>query len=92
MKDLVTIRRDLDGIDAAIINLLIRRDELIDEVADYKLTNNLSIRDPKREAELLLEKIKQSQGKLSEQFVRDLFEVIIKYSCLKQEQILKRKI
>jgi chorismate mutase len=92
MTDLISIRKELDGIDAKIIDLLIKRDGLVDKVADYKLVNKLPIRDPQREAGLLLEKSKQSQGKLSEQFVRELFEVIIKHSCLKQEQILKRKI
>ena len=92
MKDLISIRNELDRIDAEIIDLLIKRNELIDDVTGYKLANNLPIRDPQREAELLLEKKRLAQGKLPEQLVIELFEIIIKYSCLKQEEALKRKI
>lgn len=92
MEDLVSIRKELDAIDAQIIELLIRRDKLIEAVADYKSVNNLPIRDHQREAELLSEKRMLAAGKLPEGLVSELFETIIKYSCLKQEQVLKRKI
>lgn len=51
MRDLQTLRDELDGIDREIVALFARRMAVCDEVADYKAAHGLGVPDASREKE-----------------------------------------
>jgi chorismate mutase / prephenate dehydratase len=55
------LRRDIDSIDDAIQDLIMRRTELVEEVRDLKRDSKIKIR-PSREAEILYRLVKRQRG------------------------------
>ena len=53
MRDLKECRVDIDRIDEQISKLYEERMKICGEIADYKIANNLKIRDEKREEEII---------------------------------------
>ena len=53
MKDIKYIRREIDNIDKIIFDCLNKRIDLMNDVLDYKISNNMQIFDSKREQEKL---------------------------------------
>lgn len=53
MRDLQTLRAELDGIDRELVALFARRMAVCDEVADFKAANALAVLDAAREEEKL---------------------------------------
>ena len=89
MNQLSSLRKKLDKVDQKIVSQLVKRKDLVAEIAAYKIKNNLPIRDPIRERQLIVEKISSSQGQLDPDLVKRLFQLIIKYSRRQQEKLLK---
>lgn len=56
------LRRDIDSIDDAIQDLIMRRTELVEQVRDLKRDSRIKIR-PSREAEILYRLVKRQQGR-----------------------------
>ena len=77
-KIFILHRKEIDKIDNKIILLLKKRLESARKIGAYKKKNGLKIVDKKREKEILLDRIKKS--KLSKDFTKKLFSVIIKES------------
>ena len=71
MKDL---RQQIDQIDQKIIKLLAERMDLVKEIAKFKKTNKLPVKDKKREEELRknLKKLAKKHG-LDPEFVNHLY-------------------
>ena len=80
--DLKDFRKKLDELDSQLIETLSQRLKVSNKIAEFKLQNNLSIRDLKREQELIKdrqEKLK-AQGIEDEKFASDLFNLILSKS------------
>ena len=75
--ELSEIRKQIDEIDAELVNLFCRRMELSAQVAAYKKANNLPIFVPSREQEIL-ENISKMSGPVMAQYAQAL------YTCLFQ--------
>jgi chorismate mutase/prephenate dehydratase len=85
MSDLAEMRKEIDEIDAQLLELLRRRIRVAEQVGKYKLAKGMRIEDPEREKQVLSRALANA-GELSREFVRDIFERIILESKRAQRQ------
>ncbi|MBR6451148.1 MAG: chorismate mutase [Lachnospiraceae bacterium] len=87
--ELKECREQLDGIDRQILDLFMRRMEVCDDVADYKIRHDLPVLDAARE-EQKLAALREAAGSFEDQdAVEELFAKIMELSRRRQERILK---
>ena len=89
--ELRDFRKKLDAIDEELINTVAKRIEVCSKLGEFKLQNNLSIRDSKREEELIKdrhEKLK-SKGIDDEKFSKELFNTILSKSRQVQNEKMR---
>lgn len=83
---LTDLRNQIDEIDNELVGLFVRRMEIAAKVAEYKRINNLPIKVPVREQEIL-QKVSDLVGEEMEGYVRELytkmFELSSAYQCMK---------
>ena len=79
MEELAELRKKIDEVDKELLALLLKRLELVDQVADVKKANNLPVFVPGREDEILDTLTANVDGKYAS-FVRDLFTSILDVS------------
>ncbi len=91
MKDLLTIRKDINEIDNKIIELWKERMELCLSVAQYKKENNLPVLDVKREKELL-DRVGNLAGEDLDSYCRELYEKIMEISRDYQQNYFNKEI
>ena len=60
MKDLNKLREEIDQVDTRLLDLLSERVKLVQEVGEYKKTNDLPIVDPEREQKIIDQKIEKA--------------------------------
>ena len=77
-KIFIKYRKEIDKIDNRIMKLVEKRLDSARKIGIYKKKHGLKIIDKKREKEVLQDRIKKS--KLSKDFTKKLFSVIIKES------------
>jgi chorismate mutase len=84
-------RAQLDNVDSEIIYLIKRRFQVTQKIAKYKKENNMEIYQPSRENEIF-NKIssKAITMKIDENFIQDLFGLIIDESKKQQEKIYNK--
>ena len=90
MKDLQELRQEIDEIDRTIVELYEKRMKCSEEVAVYKIENDLQVLDKKRE----MAKIKSAEDLTHSDFtrhgIRELFDQIMTMSRMRQYQMLTR--
>ena len=87
-KELNEIRNMIDRIDDSIIDLLSTRKKLVEQIALLKKNLNIKVIDNKREKELLKRlKEKARQKGLDEKLIDTVYEIILKNSRKKQNEI-----
>jgi len=75
------LRGEIDAVDRGLIELLARRNEISKEIGQYKREKGLSIRDRKREREMMKEKTQWARDLgVDEAFIEQLFHLIVKAS------------
>ena len=85
---LLSLRKEIDGIDKRLLNLISKRVKIVKKVARYKRTNQLKIAHPKREKEVLNRLKKDAKKKkINKKLIELIFKNIIKYS----KQIQKKE-
>ena len=92
MEKLEICRDLIDSIDSKIIELYEQRMDVIKEVIEYKLENNISITDSRRESKMLennLNKIKNGEYK---KYYKDILDGYLKASKRMQEDIKEKKL
>lgn len=77
--DLTVLRKQIDELDTELVSLFIRRMEIAARVAEYKRLNNLPIKVPAREQEVL-QRISEMAGTEMEVYVRELYAEIFELS------------
>ena len=85
--DLNDIRKEIDSVDAQLVELYKKRMQLSAEVAEYKKNNNMPILDSSRERALLA-KISEMSGEEFEEYSRTLYSTILDLSRSYQHKIL----
>jgi chorismate mutase len=83
------MRDQLDHLDNEAIELFARRAKISRKIGEYKKANNITILQVKRWDQLLEARLEQARKDgLEEQFVKDLFEIVHKYSIEMQNRIM----
>lgn len=78
---LAELRRQIDQIDAQLIDVLHKRQTVVSQIAAFKKAQRLSISHPAREENMISGRRRLAKQKqLSPEFVEDLFRLIIKQS------------
>ena len=77
--DLTDLRNQIDEIDKELVSLFVRRMAIAAQVAEYKRVNNLPIKVPAREEEIL-QKLSKIAGTEMESYVRGLYTEIFELS------------
>ncbi|MGY8989596.1 MAG: chorismate mutase, partial [Flavobacteriales bacterium] len=89
--ELNTLRKKIDKLDQNIVETLNLRTDLVEEIAKFKLENNLTIFQLERWFEILYKRREQAINlRMDPKMVRDIFELIHKYSILIQSKIMKK--
>ncbi len=90
-EQLLNFRSQIDSFDKNIIELLNNRKEIVEQIANFKNENRLTIFQIERWFEIL--KTRKENAKtlgLDEKMVEELFALIHKYSILTQTQIMRK--
>jgi len=88
---LLDFRNQIDNFDTQIIGLLNNRKQVVEQIANFKNENRLTIFQIERWFEILnTRKENASLLGLDEQMVEELFALIHKYSILTQTQIMRK--
>lgn len=91
ISQLQSFRNVIDNYDMKILDLLMRREDIVKQIANLKHLNGITVFQLKRWFEILETRKKKGQKlDLDENFVYEIFEIIHKYSILKQTKILQR--
>ena len=77
--ELNEIRKEIDAVDDALVQLFVKRMELSAQVADYKKAHNLPIHVPAREREILQE-VANKAGIGMENYTRVLYSMLFELS------------
>ncbi len=86
------IREKIDVVDSQLLELLAHRMNYVDEIGKYKKENNIAILQLKRWGRILESRLEQAKEYgLSEDFIRQLLEMIHKESINRQTEIMKRR-
>lgn len=85
--DLTKLRQEIDGIDNSLIELFIRRMDIVLGVAKYKKENGINVLDRSRERDIL-SRVAQIAGPKYENYARLLFSTLFEMSRSYQNQIL----
>lgn len=82
------IRVQINKIDEEMINLFIKRMDIVKQVLKYKIENNLPVLDEKREIEIIEKNIKLLDNKELEKYYKIFFEGVLISSKKFQEDNL----
>ena len=88
MKDLNTLRLEIDQIDRQLVALFEQRMAVTEQVGRYKLANNLPVLDRSREEQVLAGKVALLNDPTLAADVTDLFEAIMAISRRQQQALL----
>lgn len=91
MKDLNSLRKEIDGIDRQIVALFEQRMAVTEQVGRYKLANGIPVLDRSREEQVLAGKVALLEDKSLSKDVTDLFEAIMAISRRQQQKLLDER-
>ena len=91
MKDLNSLRKEIDGIDRQLVALFEQRMAVTQQVGRYKLANNIPVLDRIREEQVLAGKVALLEDKSLSEDVTDLFEAIMAISRRQQQKLLDER-
>ena len=91
MKDLNSLRKEIDGIDRQLVALFEQRMAGTQQVGRYKLANNIPVLDRSREEQVLAGKVALLEDKSLSEDVTDLFEAIMAISRRQQQKLLDER-
>lgn len=89
--DLTEARKEIDEIDAKIVDLYEKRLKISEDVAKYKIDHGRKILDPDREKQKLATLQSMAGSKFTRYSIRELFEQIMATSRKRQYQIMQEK-
>ncbi|CAN5895575.1 bifunctional 3-deoxy-7-phosphoheptulonate synthase/chorismate mutase type II [soil metagenome] len=87
------LRDQLDHLDNETLEIFGRRAKISRKIGEYKKANNITILQVKRWDQLLGDRLERARRDgLEEQFVKDLFDVVHKYSIEMQNKIMNETV
>lgn len=88
MKDLAEIRREIDEIDSSLVDLIVRRMRIAEEVAAAKQRQGVAVSDPERER-AILNRLEAASGPREASAVRRVYETLFAESKRRQCELFK---
>lgn len=86
--ELEKAREEIDEIDNSILSLLKRRVSIVKEIGLWKKKEGREVLDPEREEKMLAKLEKKAEAsKLNPQFIRNMWDLILKNSRKSQEKV-----
>lgn len=83
------LREEIDRLDRELLKLFLKRMQVSEAVAEYKMEHNLEILNAKREQEVL-DQVSAQAGKMGA-YARELFEKIMELSRERQQEMMKER-
>ena len=80
------IRAKINQIDSQILSLLNERTDIVLSLVETKKQQNLPIRDPEREAEVIQRLSQQNYGPMPDECLERIYKAIFDEMCLVQER------
>lgn len=90
MIDLLECRKEIDEIDAQIVQLFKKRMKVCENVAEYKICTGKKVLDPEREKSKLSVLREKAEGEFEAQGIQELFQQIMAISRKRQYQLLTK--
>lgn len=91
MQDINDLRKSIDEIDAKIIELIGKRNELSRKVGLYKLERNIPVINNEREKEMLISLCQKARlHDIPTELVKEIYKLIIYSSRQIQEDLIKK--
>jgi chorismate mutase/prephenate dehydratase len=87
MKDISEVRKEIDSIDDKLVDLFLRRLEIMKDVAESKRSRGVSVTDPAREREILA-RVSSEVGSEFENGARLFFSTLFAISKARQREII----
>ena len=84
-QSLESLRKQIDTINVQILKLLNERTEIVESIGNEKQKLGLKVHDPIREQQIIQKLCDVNQGPMTEQMVKEIFEIIFKTSVHYQE-------
>lgn len=88
--DLNLLRDEIDKIDSQLVELFVKRMNLIEKVASYKIENALSVFDPERE-KAVIARAKGRAGEKMMGYTEEFFDATMTISRHMQEDLIAQK-
>lgn len=83
------LRREIDKMDAELIDILSRRMKIVEEIGEYKKLNNITILQIRRWSEIIYDRLNLGEKVgLHKDFLLKLLQLVHKESIRKQEEIM----
>ena len=80
MEELEEIRRQIDGVNRMLVDLLNHRQALVHKAFMYKKAHGLELRDQEREAQMLDGVLAHNTGPLTYETLSDIFKAVFKHT------------
>jgi len=90
--DLQKLRSEIDSVDSKIIEMILKRRELISQVVEYKAINNVPVSAPEREGQVLERVSKLAEGEFAGSGVQLLYGILIDLNKLMEYQRVPKDI
>lgn len=79
-------RKDIDLLDEQLLKIIAQRLRVVDKIGNFKKLHGIELRDEKRWQEILHSRVKKgSELKLSEDFIKKLYQLLHEYSLQTEE-------
>ena len=88
--DLSTLRSQIDSIDQQLVELFLQRMEIVEQVAQYKIDNNLPVLHPERE-QAVIDKAKRRAPSAMQPYVEEFFTATMAVSRHMQQDLIEKK-
>ncbi len=74
-------RKEIDKIDNELLEIILKRNDIIKKIKEYKKLNNLQIYDEKREQEIKQRLIKKAEEiNINNELINQIFDLILENS------------
>jgi len=88
--DLASLRAEIDRLDEELLALFLRRMEIVEDIASYKIKNGLPVLHPAREQEVIA-KARYRAGDEMGDYAEELFTSLMTLSRRLQEQLIENR-
>lgn len=92
MEDLGYLRNQINEIDEQLVDLFLRRMEIVHSVAEYKKQNSLNVKDRSREEEILNKYLQRADDEARKQQIKEFIENLMYISRKAQREIMQNEV